>query len=77
MNGVAARLADRFDIAADTLYRIAASDQKAGEHSEQDDAGSRHFYLVKIGCKMARHAFEGGEGMRAGPMLLSSAAGGR
>ena len=79
MNGVVASLADRFDIAADALHRIASSDQKAGEQGKKDYASTRHIYhLSRDLVQNGPARFEGGgEGMRAGPMLLSSAAGGR
>ena len=51
---------------------------EAGEQGQEDCTKTSHLltsYQILMQNGPAR--FEGGEGMRAGPMLLSSAAGGR
>src|SRR3546814_11035799 len=77
VDGVAASLADRLDVAASTLHRVATSNQTACQQGKKDCTEARHISTSQDWFTMARHAPLGGEGMGDGAMVLSSDVGGR
>src|SRR3546814_3395516 len=60
VDGVAASLADRLDVAASTLHRVATSNQNACQQGKKDCTEARHISTSQEWCKMARHASRGG-----------------